>query len=389
MHSVKNLSEQTRSHQSNNSGKSTCPSPILNTISSNPETFFSQWDMQCNCIPMFPVFRHISNKLAQRKLYVAFITADRGNSIIPAWPVPRPAQIILAKIVRKACAKFHLVPKWMTTMAANTAKQNSEDIFDTDTLDSYLVRRSLVQHEVVFGGDGLMLLSIDHVYTFKRFLNILSKSYLTPRARPSCLDSCVEILRRINKIYTGHKPLQGYFLRVYDEIEIGKEILNEVCSSYREKYGASVTLEVMQDDSDGHGDAPREARSYTPRPSFEILPEIVESPLPVELPQFIAEIDSSVTSPWGPDRSSPPPAPDAAAVSYPETKPTRTPALAELPAGEVPTSTALCRSNALCHRCREIMTSSTGLTQDITTILSPEWEQFREVGMGLHLSCVK
>lgn len=361
------------------------------TLSQEPP--FCHWDTQSMCIPLFPAFRYISRKLAQRRIYLALIVTDYGQGIMPAWPIPRSTQVLLAKIVRKACLKFHFGSSWMTALGSTSGKRSSKDFFDVDRLDPYLLHRSLVQHEVIFGGDGLTLLSVDHIYTFKHFLAVLSSINWVPLSRVVCLASCIELLRRINNLYTGRKPLRGYFLRVYNDIDINEARLDEVFKEYNSNYGKLDTLgSTEQTDTDPdaitHAALPT-SKSPTVSLRHDMDPDTSGVPIALELPKFIADIDSRTSSPWGSDASN---SDDRfPLVTYPHIKDVSpVPESSNAPFISYPSRrrSALCPTcrNALCTRCRgnDASGASSNSAQDTTTILGSEWESFRTIGLGLY-----
>lgn len=365
-----------------------------NVVDSGPELCSFEWDMQSTCIPMLSAVRYVSRKLAQRKLYIALIVSDQGRTVMPAWDLPRPTQVILTKIVRKACSKFRHGSNWMTAMASNSSKQNATEIFDIDGVDPYLIRRSMIQHEVIFSGEGLILLTIDHVYTFKRFISMLSTIAHAPLSRPKCLFACIELLRRINLIYTGRKPLKGYFLRVYDDIPVDERTLKEVFTTYIMKYGDISMLGVVPERPKPAGEDMRNpAKPDTESPTFDVLnhsfPEAFDpgsvNDLPklvADMPRFVAEIDSSTINSRDSDVVSV--ADNQSVVTYPKiSTPSPVP---ESSSKMSATPFPLRRSNALCYRCRTNLASpSSDPTRKITTIISPEWERFREIGLGLYV----
>ncbi len=213
------------------------PRPAL-----KPDSY--SWDLQTTCKPMLPAFQYINRKLAERELSVALIISEHEPFVIPIWPLARKAQLILAKIVRKACSRFDLSPSWLTALAAHSNKRDLPRIFDQYQPDSYIVRRSIVQHEVIYSEEGLTLLSIDHIYTFKQLLCTLSKKDWVPHARDVCLSSCVHLLHRINEIYTDPKLSRGYIARVYKELEFHQETWEEVNSTYSLNYCSASIKDV-------------------------------------------------------------------------------------------------------------------------------------------------
>lgn len=359
-------------------------------LTRSQEPPFCHWDTLSTCIPLFPAFRYISRKLAERRIYVALIVTDYGQGIMPAWPIPRSTQELLAKIVRKACLKFHFGSSWMTALGSTSGKRSSKDFFDVDRLDPYLLHRSLVQHEVIFGGDGLTLLSVDHIYTFKHFLAVLSSINWVPLSRVVCLASCIGLLHRINTLYTGRKPLRGYFLRDYNDIEINEACLDEVCREYDLKYG-KIEPDESTRRTDTHLDTDPDAITHTKRsdtksPIFSVRhgidPSASEIPISIELPKFIAEIDSRTSSPWGSGASN---VDDRfPVVTYPHIKGVSP--VPESPLDTPSISYPLRKRNARCSRFGGNVESddSSDLANDTTTILGPEWESFRTIGLGLY-----
>lgn len=196
---------------------------------------------------MFPALRYISRKLIARKLYIALIVTDYGQNIMPAWPIPRSAQITFTKIVIKACQKFRFGASWMNALASAASKRgSSKNFFDINRFDPYLIHRSLIQHEVIFGGEGLTLLSVDHIYTFKHFVGVLSRINWVPLSRVVCLTACIDLLHRINSVYTGQKPLKGYFIRTYKDVDINEGTLDEICREYEAKYGTKLDNQAAE-----------------------------------------------------------------------------------------------------------------------------------------------
>ncbi|MCJ1277325.1 hypothetical protein MMC21_005137 [Puttea exsequens] len=202
------------------------------------------WDFQTTCKPLQPALQYISRKLAEKELSVALIISDQEPFVIPVWPLPRKSQLILAKIVRKACSKFSTSSSWLTALAAHPHRRDSPQIFDQYKPDSYVIRRSIVQNETNFSEEGLTILSIDYIYTLKQLLVTLSKKDWIPRARDVHLSSCVHLLHRINEIYTDPKVSRGYIKRVYKEIDFHKEAWEEVNSAHNLAYCSASIRDV-------------------------------------------------------------------------------------------------------------------------------------------------
>lgn len=201
------------------------------------------WDLPVTCTSDFPAYQYISSKLHQRELSVALIISDQEPYVVPIWPLPRESQVCLAQIIRKAAKKFNLRPSWLTALASSSNRGLTK-IFETHRPDSYIVRRSIIQNEIVFSEEGLTLLTIDHVFTFKQLLRTLTKQDWVPHARKVCLSSCVHLLHRINEIYPDPEVSSGYLKRVYKEIDYQKKSWQEVTSAYDINYCTASIKDV-------------------------------------------------------------------------------------------------------------------------------------------------
>jgi len=243
-----------------------------------------KWDLQSTGTPLIPTFKYISDKLHQRELSVALIISEQEPYIIPVWPLPRKSQIILAQIVRKAVKKFSLQPSWLTALASASNKRLPK-IFDAHRPDSYIVRRSIVQHEVIFSEEGLTLLAIDHIYTFKQLLCTLSKKDWVPHARDVCLSSCVHLLQRINEVYTDPRISSGYLSRVYKDVDFRKDFYKEVTSAYGVNYCTANIKDVTTLEPD-----------YTALCDMGLDVEIESKVEPTNEPNVVAELPDSSSS---------------------------------------------------------------------------------------------
>ena len=210
---------------------------------SEPSSF--DWDLQATCTPLFPAFKYISNKLQQQGLSVALIVSNHEPYVIPVWPLPRKSQTLIAQVVKKAVKKFALLPSWLTALASSSNRRLPK-IFETHQPDSWIVRRSLVQNEMIFCEDGLTLLNIDHIYTFKQLLRTLSKKDLVPHIREACLSSCVHLLRHINYGCTDPQLSKGYLARAYTDLEYQPDIYDEVASAHDLSYCTANIKDVTQ-----------------------------------------------------------------------------------------------------------------------------------------------
>jgi hypothetical protein len=97
-----------------------------------------------------------------------------------------------------------------------------------------LIRRSLTQNEVLFSSEGLTLLSLDHVYTFKCHLHTYSRTL----SRID-LTSAIDELRRLVLALGGRRVTKGYLMREYDWLGVSLAALVDVNQGYKTAYGGA------------------------------------------------------------------------------------------------------------------------------------------------------
>jgi hypothetical protein len=95
-----------------------------------------------------------------------------------------------------------------------------------------LIRRSLQQNEILFSSEGLTLLSLDHVYTFKCTLHTYSRTL-----SPYDLTLSVDELRRLVLAQQGRRITKGYLMRAYELLGVSLSALVDVNEGYKTAYG--------------------------------------------------------------------------------------------------------------------------------------------------------
>ncbi|KAK2762590.1 hypothetical protein FQN54_000763 [Arachnomyces sp. PD_36] len=197
---------------------------------------------------MIPALEYISNKLRSKRMHVSLIigrqkpfSADDGEPdlvITPISPLDTPTSEAFSMITSKAAKKFPLDSSsfWANTLQwCNSQQQKRETQTERK---KYLIHRSLVQNEILFGQEGLTLLSMDRVYTFKHRLQTLSNG----RARMPehvYISSCAKLLKRTIQEYNGRPFSKAFFHLIYDHLHVRDDLLNKVATEYKQKYGAT------------------------------------------------------------------------------------------------------------------------------------------------------
>lgn len=148
------------------------------------------------------------------------------------------------------------------------------------------MHRSLVQNEVLFSSEGLTLLSLDHLYTFKAALTSYSHTQ-----SPRRLEDAVDELRRRVLSQGRRKLRKSDLLASYTWLgPVGDAALNDVTRMYLRAYGGAAGEGGVENDVDGDScstdtDCPP-SWPLSDRPSEKPLPALPmddkDSPAPTE-----------------------------------------------------------------------------------------------------------
>ena len=210
------------------------------------ETPIFHWDLRDISAPVLPALQYISKKLVQQDIHIALIVTSHTPELIPVWPINAHAQNFLSKLVRKASRRYDISPLWLKSLNDVCRILPPGNAFEGHRTMSYLIHRSLVQHNVIFSGAGLTLLAVDSIYLFKSLVKNLSETDWVPLSRMQCRDSCVNLLHHVHSVYTGTKLSKGYLKRAYQHIKLDETALSEVCEAYRQTYGKPGLAEMSQ-----------------------------------------------------------------------------------------------------------------------------------------------
>jgi len=161
--------------------------------------------------------------------------------------------------VEKAARRYALGSGWLSTPKSPT----SSCMPHTPSPSSDLIRRSLQQNEVVFSNEGLTLLSLDRVYSFKRAVSIYSKTLLaSPSTTPqtcqeqrqkenATLTSAVDELRLLIITQNGRRITKSYLLRAYDHLAVSNLALIAVNKAYVSCFLGQAPICGLEGEKDG------------------------------------------------------------------------------------------------------------------------------------------
>ncbi|KAF7594554.1 hypothetical protein BBP40_009001 [Aspergillus hancockii] len=202
---------------------------------SNPLSPDFTFDAETLPPSILPALEYISYKLEQKMMHVTLLVG-RGKP----YPTGQPSDLILIPIdeldqqtwrtvfraVTKAASKFSLGQSW--TDALNRSQYERQ-------ANEYLVQQSIMQNEVIFSREGLTLLNVDRIYTFKRRLCILSNQ--GKNIQESYVTSCVQLLNRTIEDFQGRPFSKAFFHRVYEQLDVRDELLTHVAITYKKQFG--------------------------------------------------------------------------------------------------------------------------------------------------------
>jgi hypothetical protein len=95
----------------------------------------------------------------------------------------------------------------------------------------------LSQNSVLFTAEGLTLLALDHVYTFKCHLHTYSRTL-----KNTDFTAAVDELRRLVLVQHGRRITKGYLMRAYDWLGISLAALVDVNEGYKVAYGGEKRI---------------------------------------------------------------------------------------------------------------------------------------------------
>lgn len=160
-----------------------------------------------------------------------------GIRLIYTTPLAQRAYKLVTSTLARAARKFNL----STPLTAHEPS--------TYNLPPVALHGSILQNEVLLSSEGLTLLSLDHLYTFKAALN----HYATTRSEPGShfrLEDAVDELRRYVLSVAGgrRRLLKSVLVAAYDWLgPVNDSALNEVTGMYSRAYGGATEKGIEDD----------------------------------------------------------------------------------------------------------------------------------------------
>lgn len=147
---------------------------------------------------------------------------EYGIYLVRATAIDSRTERTLRETIDKAERRFGIGTDWLHFPMEPVEVKATEK----------LMRRSLRQREVMFSAEGLTLVSLDRLYTFKKALAAYSRT-----DDPMHLEDAVDELRRY-VLANGRRPLQRPDLvSAYSHVPFAETSLRDVARMYRRAYG--------------------------------------------------------------------------------------------------------------------------------------------------------
>lgn len=149
---------------------------------------------------------------------------------------PRAYKLVAATLAR-ASRKFNL-------SATLTAHEPS-----TYSIPSVVLHSSILQNEALHSSEGMTLLSLDHLYTFKTALSHYAATRLEPSSHLRLEDAVDELRRYVLSSTAGRRRLlKSTLVQAYDWLgPVNDAVLAEVTEMYSRAYGGTTDMGVEDD----------------------------------------------------------------------------------------------------------------------------------------------
>lgn len=233
---------------------------------------------------IIPALEYISHKLQQKGMHVTLLVG-RGKPyptgqpsdliVIPSTTLDATVHRTLARTIAKATPKFALGQSWSDALARSQHERLANE---------YLIERSILQNEVIFSREGLTLLNVDRIHTFKRRLCILSTSRAKEETKmegsKEYINSCIRLLHRTIEDFQGRPFSKAFFHRVYEQLDVDDALLAQVAEMYRKQYHQDGIVIPAPAPAPAPRTAPTPPRSRGPSKPPKALPEAPSSAPP-------------------------------------------------------------------------------------------------------------
>lgn len=219
---------------------------------------------------ILPALEYISSRLQTKMMHVTLLVG-RGKPyptgepsdlmVIPITKLDLPSWKVLERIIAKGSKKFSLGQSWSDALCRSQRERQANE---------YLVQQSIMQNEVVFSQEGLTLLNMDRIYTFKRRTCVLSNRPFS-RSDSQSMTSCVQLLHRLMADFQGRPFSKAFFHRVYEQLDIKDELLAAVAATYKQTYDQEAIILPPPRKVDEPKKAPVKVVAKTPKATIKTV----------------------------------------------------------------------------------------------------------------------
>ena len=217
------------------------PIRVTTEMISPPLSPSFNFDSEAVLPTILPALEYISSKLQQKLMHVTLLVG-RGKPfptgqasdlmVIPITKLDQVSTRILERAIAKGARKYSLGTSWSEALDRSYHERLANE---------YLVQQSILQNEVLFSQEGLTLLNMDRIYTFKRRLCILSRRP-NPRPEDQAMISAVTLLHRLMGDFQGRPFSKAFFHRVYEQLDVRDELLTAIASAYKKSHKTDAII---------------------------------------------------------------------------------------------------------------------------------------------------
>ncbi|KAJ5498610.1 hypothetical protein N7453_007661 [Penicillium expansum] len=274
------------------------PRTLTNDMISPPLSPEFSFDSETVTPSLIPALEYISSKLQQRMMHITLLIG-RGKPyptgqpsdlmIIPIHPIESQAWRVLERAIAKGSRKFSLGPSWTDAISRSQYERQAND---------HLVKQSILQNEVIFSQEGLTLLNMDRIYTFKRRMCILSTRPFS-RDDDQSMSSCVHLLHRIVRDFSNRPFSKAFFHRVYEQLDVPDEQLTAVAVAYKKVHNQDAIILPVQAKAPAPAPVPALVLASAPASVQASVPAKIEAIVPAKVtetvqPKFQAQVQAKV-----------------------------------------------------------------------------------------------
>ncbi|KAI1927431.1 hypothetical protein LOZ58_006430 [Ophidiomyces ophidiicola] len=185
---------------------------------------------------------YVAGKLLSASSHLTFIVTrslplpiGQGSNLtaISITPLDSNMSTLLKRYLNRAAKKYSLSANWMVPLSLGHSRTSHWE---------YTVQRTLMQNDPLFSHEALTLLNIDHIFSLKQQLNVLSTDATSPIPNHVYLESCMYLLQQIMQETRGRPLTRKFFHCTYDHIHVRDDVLLHLTREHEIQFGYKAII---------------------------------------------------------------------------------------------------------------------------------------------------